>query len=284
MQQLELRKLQMLELEIAKEIKRVCEENKIDYFIDGGTLLGAVRHKGFIPWDDDMDIGMTADNYDRFLRIAASKLDDRFFLQSSETDNSCAYVFSKVRLNSTHIHEKVTDGRIKNDGIFVDIFPFDEITQKMASSKYYMNKLHILGKMKMLRGGYDLNSITNNKFSKIANVLLAKFPIKKEILGRLIDKEINVKTSDETKDYYVERDGMFKGKFVFPKVWFNRYIDLLFEDTYFKAPIEYDLILKHAYGDYMQLPPEEERLKGHSVLGIELDYDYESYFKPPKTV
>lgn len=284
MQQLELRKLQMLELEIAKEIKRVCEENKIDYFIDGGTLLGAVRHKGFIPWDDDMDIGMTTTNYKKFLQIAVNKLDSRFFLQSSETDASCAYVFSKVRLNRTHIHEKVTDGHIQNDGIFVDIFPFDEITQKMANSKYHMNKLHVFGKMKMLKGGYDLNSITNNKFSRMVNVLLAKFPVKKETLDRLIDREINVKAVQDTKDFYVERDGMFRGKFVFPKVWFNEFIDLPFEDTYFKVPIEYDLVLKQAYGDYMKLPPEEERLKGHSVLGIELDYDYETYFKSVETI
>jgi len=274
----------MLELEIAKEIKRVCEENKIDYFIDGGTLLGAVRHRGFIPWDDDMDIGMTTTNYKRFLQIAANKLDSRFFLQSSETDASCAYVFSKVRLNSTHIHERVTDGHIQNDGIFVDIFPFDEVTRKMANSKYYMNKLHVFGKMKMLKGGYDLNSITNNRFSRMVNVLLAKFPVRKETLDRLIDREINVKAVNDTKDFYVERDGMFGGKFVFPKVWFNEFIDLPFEDTYFKAPMEYDLFLKQAYGDYMKLPPEEERLKGHSVLGIELDYDYESYFKSVKAI
>ena len=80
---MERKELQLLELEIAKEIKRICDENNIDYFIIGGTLLGAVRHRGFIPWDDDIDIGMTVENYERFINVAPSKLDCRLFLQLS---------------------------------------------------------------------------------------------------------------------------------------------------------------------------------------------------------
>ena len=109
--------LKKLELEIAKEVKKICDENNIDYFIIGGTLLGAVRHKGFIPWDDDMDIGMTWNNYQRFLKLAPEKMDDRFFIQTCQTDLNYHNIFAKVRLRNTHMIEKVTENIEICDGI-----------------------------------------------------------------------------------------------------------------------------------------------------------------------
>lgn len=96
-----LRRVQLIELEIAKEVKRVCDENGIRYFLYRGTFLGAVRHKGFIPWDDDMDIGMLRSDYEKFCRIAPQKLDKAYCFQNWHTDQNYALPFGKVRKRNT---------------------------------------------------------------------------------------------------------------------------------------------------------------------------------------
>lgn len=275
---MERKELQLLELEIAKEIKRICDENNIDYFIIGGTLLGAVRHRGFIPWDDDIDIGMTVENYERFINVAPSKLDCRLFLQCSLTDENFAYPYAKVRLNDTHIHELVNANVCIHDGIFVDIFPYDQSTEEKATSKFHMMKLQFLSKCSLLKHGYNLNSITESKFSRMINWFLKFFPIARDSIDILLKDSFKANPKKKNT-YYIERDGMFKGNFVFPKELFANLIELDFEDTTFKAPELYDIYLKMAYGNYMEFPPEVEREKGHSVTGIVLDKPYSSFFK-----
>ena len=94
-----LRNVQLVQLEIAKEVKRICEQNNISYFMDGGTLLGAVRHKGFIPWDDDIDVCMPPADYQKFIKIF--KNDNKYFLQTIETDKYFHTLFAKIRKNNT---------------------------------------------------------------------------------------------------------------------------------------------------------------------------------------
>lgn len=172
---IDLRELQLLQLEIAKELKRICDENDIDYFMIGGTLLGAVRHKGFIPWDDDMDFGMTVENYNKFIEIAPHKLDERFFLQTEDSDQNYHNIFAKIRMNNTHMIEKVTDKQIIHNGIFIDVFPYDLTTEKIVHSKCYMKRLKILAKMYLLKNGYNLNAITEKKISRIVNLNFVRF-------------------------------------------------------------------------------------------------------------
>ena len=132
-----LRKVQLLQLKIAKEIKRICDKNNIDYILDSGTLLGAVRHKGFIPWDDDMDIAMTREEYNRFIDVAKIELGEEYFLQTWDTDNNYPMPFAKVRLNDTRYIENVFENANMHQGIYVDIFPYDVWPQKNIYRKNF---------------------------------------------------------------------------------------------------------------------------------------------------
>ena len=110
-------------LELLKAFKNVCDKEGIWYTLAFGTVLGAVRHKGFIPWDDDIDIGMTRDNYEKFIKIANTKLSEEFFLQTMETEEETPFYFAKVRKNKTKFIEKYVKDINMNHGIFIDIFP-----------------------------------------------------------------------------------------------------------------------------------------------------------------
>lgn len=125
-----LRKLQLVELEIANEIKRVCVENNIKYFLESGTLLGAVRHGGFIPWDDDMDIGMMREEYEKFLKIAPEKLSSEFILQTWKNEKDYSLTFAKVRKSDTIFLEYEFKDSSMHNGIWVDIFPYDSVPEK----------------------------------------------------------------------------------------------------------------------------------------------------------
>ena len=119
----ELRKLQLTEIEVLDEIVRICKKHKLQYFLLAGTCLGAVRHSGFIPWDDDIDIGMPREDYEKFLNIALDELDEKYFLQYYKTDENYYLGFAKVRKNNTSFITKGFEKKKGHQGFFVDIFP-----------------------------------------------------------------------------------------------------------------------------------------------------------------
>lgn len=117
-------------LEIYQEISAICEKHKLTYFVVGGTLLGAVVHKGYIPWDDDLDIAMPRDDYDKFINVYSKELGKRFYLHHTSTDPEYWLPFAKVRLNNTIFLEEKRKNVSSHSGIYVDIFPFDYTSKK----------------------------------------------------------------------------------------------------------------------------------------------------------
>ena len=130
-----LQRLQAVDLEIAAAVDKICRENDIDYFIDGGTLLGAVRHGGFIPWDDDIDIGMPKDDFDRFCEIAPALLPKGYSLHTSANTKGFAPLWTKVFKNDTKFIEDVCTEAGYEQGIFVDILPFCRLDANEAVAK-----------------------------------------------------------------------------------------------------------------------------------------------------
>ena len=134
-----LRRHQLVMLEMLKELDRICSKHNIPYFLYWGTLLGAIRHNGFIPWDDDLDVGMMRKDYLRLLKVLPAELPEHIVLQTNDTDRNYFYMFAKLRYRHSFIDEGSYDRVFKERGIFIDIFPFDKIsptTQKWRLQSY----------------------------------------------------------------------------------------------------------------------------------------------------
>jgi len=262
-------------LSILKEFDRVCEILNIPYVLFAGTMLGAVRHKGFIPWDDDIDVLMLRKDYMRFLREAEKILNvEKFFLQKEFSEHWPMF-FSKLRLNNTTCLETYHPKDINTHlGIYIDIFPADSAANSdlMRKLQFFASKVVIAKSLDSL--GYETNSIKKRAFMKICRLL----PVKPFLTF--------VKREDDNSEYLHSFLGAASAfsKNVYPRELFARSISAVFEDEEYPIPEKYDEILRIMYGDYMALPPEEKRIcKQHAVL-VDLDKSYENYYEYHKSM
>lgn len=253
---------------LLQEFDRVCKKLDIPYVLFAGTLLGAVRHHGFIPWDDDLDIVMLRQDYDRFLREAEQHLDtERFFLQKEFTQHWPMF-FSKLRLNNTTCLEKYHPRDPEtHQGVYMDIFPCDNAADTHFKRKlqFYASKVVIA--KSLYRRGYDTGSKKKKLFMALCRLLPAApfLYLAKQGSG---DSEF-VHTFFGGASAY--------GTNVYVRQWFTRRIELPFETGAFPVPEAFDPLLRQLYQDYMVLPPEEQRkIKQHAIL-IDLDRPYTEY-------
>lgn len=263
-----LRDVQLVELCIAKEIKRICTKHNIRYFMSDGTLLGAVRHQGFIPWDDDMDFGMPLADYNKFLSVAKEELSDDFFLQHVTTDSGYIMPYAKVRMNGTKIYEAVAVDSKMHCGIWVDIFPFVSVEKKKIDSPLFFKKANLLMTTYLLKNGYDLNAVTKSKLKRLVKSMLKYLPISKATLRRYVFSFLQ--DSSEESSHCMKIRAVLGKQFVFPKECFHQFVQLQFEGETFSAPMCYDKVLTEEYGDYMVIPEESKR-KNHMAVSIEID-------------
>jgi len=257
---LSLRDAQMLMVDVLKAVHELCEKHGIKYFLDAGTLIGAVRHKGFIPWDDDVDIGMPREEYNKFLEIAPKELPKHLFLQTFETDEyyNVYPTPCKVRYNNTLFLEEGTEENSKmHNGIFIDVFPYDslpklKITYKIQRTLSY----NILKSFKRLRDMPEYLSFKNKITFSFYKLVVKMFPNKR----RLQFFNYLVKWNDPKSDYMGYGVDTYWSEYVYKKSDYFDLAKLEFEGQYFYAPKNYDAILTELYGDYMTMPKEEDRV------------------------
>lgn len=266
----ELKKLQKDIFDILKDIIRICDKHQIEYFIIGGTALGAVRHKGFIPWDDDIDIGMTRDNYERFLEIAQSELRSDLFLQNFMTEPETPFYFTKVRKKGTKFIEEYCKELNIHHGIFVDIFPYDNIPDNKQLCKRQLRNVKVFSNLfiaKTITGINGDKKDLKSNFKKIIRIILHILlkPISKNYIYKKLDNE-NRKYNDldTSKVCFVKMpSSMIDTKQV------NDLEKIEFEGEFIKCPRDIDKYLENEFGDYMKLPPVENRV-GHKPYILEL--------------
>lgn len=270
-----LRKVQLAQLEIGKEIRRVCDENGIKYFLDSGTLIGAVRHQGFIPWDDDMDVGMLRPEYEKFLKIAPLKLEKDFFLQTWDTDPAFCYPFAKVRKKGTKYVEAISQNSGAHNELFVDVLPYDEFPvnaeeQKGIRKQIYKSCNTMFIKCKMSpwcrHKGIVKKLLVVCKYVPfmVRAAMMSKEQIKQELYN------IMFRYNGTNTGLVYEQFGASSGGHPVPAEFFEPYTEIAFEGEKFKVPANYDGVLCAQYGDYMQLPPEDLRENRHQVLELKL--------------
>lgn len=261
-----LRRLQMTEFEMLIEVDRICRKYNINYSLDGGTLLGAIRHNGFIPWDDDADVVMLRTEYDKFYKVCQKELDtERFFLQEYRTDKKYRWGYSKMRRNGTLFLREGQEHVKCNQSVFIDIFVYDNVPDQPI-----IRRLHLFLCYCIRKGLYSEVGRKNSKNSWLRLWYEMLYRIPRNIWFFII-KSVAYKTNRKQHELVRHMTHPYRKecRYGLPRECFDEYIEKDFEGHWFKIFRKYDLYLTKLYGDYMVLPPQDRR-KTHPVSKIEL--------------
>ncbi len=263
----DLQRLKKIEIELLDELERVCQKYHLTYFLFGGTLLGAVRHGGFIPWDDDVDVVMPRADLQRLIQIAETAFDSKFFLQTAETEAAYPLMVAKLRRNGTVFEELAMENTGSHKGVFIDIFPMDQIDASNASKvEKRRSAIAFLTTVICYLCGYDYG--ISGKMKVIAK-FLGLFGVK-----QLKKKRLALMTRDNANPN-IDTVTVFASNYGWKKQLFSKSVyfppgTTVFEGRNFPAPHNTDAFLTQIYGDYMQLPPLEKRVTRHPIAKIDL--------------
>lgn len=270
----DVRKVQEKILDTMKYIDKLCRENEIVYYIMGGTALGAIRHGGFIPWDDDLDIFMTPDQYEKFKEIFKRQNDKHFFLQEwRTTPNYLEY--AKVRMNgTTFIEESFKNCKDMHHGIYVDIM----ILHKVPNNTFIQKIVYLESKFVTLYALSQRNWKPKSTTQKIVLKCLKFMPCK--FMAKIFYKRIyryDDRISDFKYCYWITpakfKNGLFDASF------FSKAVDIPFEDTKLLGSKKIKDYLSYRYGNYMKLPSNEEQKAAVHAMIFDVDKDYSIYLR-----
>ncbi len=264
--------LKVAELRVFQEFDRVCKQLGVRYFACYGTALGAVRHRGFIPWDDDIDVGMLRPDYEKFRKEAPSLLASYLFLQNYDTDKDYWLSHAKLRDSRTTYIEEAWKDYDCHHGVFIDIFPFDYIPDGRFQRKLMQSKVRYYQNIIALCSEKQYGKLPGWK-NKIRALLqpIAKWMYRSRpaVVKRM---EAVLSATEPSSLVYTCED-----RFVYKAEWFSEVVEFPFEDAQMMLPIGWHEILSIEYGDYMTPPPPEHRHPIHSALVVDLDKPYTFY-------
>ncbi len=251
-QRLSEQEVRHVELGILDYINSICKEHKIEYFLDYGTLLGAIRHKGFIPWDDDIDICMKREDYERFVSIIAKEENPNYKLLSMDTAPSYYYEFGKVVDTRTILNETETI-ELPGMGVWVDVFPKDNLPRHHGFLKWVVTVLVVCRVFAVYK-----------KFPSKHSALF--YPV--WVISRLIgykpflrlSRRLSMVAKKKTTPYIGDLRDLTAKQYAWDKEMFSESVLVSFEGKEYPAPKNWDGYLKGLYGDYMKLPPEDKRI------------------------
>ncbi len=260
MEKLSQKEIQAHILEVLIYLDEVCRKNNIKYMLCSGTCLGAVRHKGFIPWDNDADVFMDRENYNKFFDVMQKENSKFKLLDYKNTENYC-HPFFKLVDSSTYVNEIDLRYKSKQMGVWVDIFPIDGLPNNKKEQKKYLRKRYI--KLKLL----------------CAEIIISPNPIKRAIKNfiRLFLSKPYYKRIEDLDNFCLQNsspDGKYMldatwGTKSFPRECWDNLTEAEFEGHMFFIPKNYNLYLSTIYGDYMKLPKEKDRVS-HTIQAYKL--------------
>lgn len=248
----DIHELRQIQMGILDNVHRFCEANNLRYFLSSGTLIGAVRHKGYIPWDDDIDIYMPRKDYEQFLR--EFKGSEQFKLLNPAQEPHYYYTFAKVVDLRTRMVEDETEGF--EIGVFMDIFPVDYVTDNLQERERVFKLKKLLYKIRRCK-----ISNSNPLQSHLAYIVYKYLPLSVKQIERKIRRLIVLEEPTHTVCNMTEAGPKMKG--CFPAADIATSIDIEFEGKTYKTMVGYKDYLERTYGDYMTLPPVEQRVTHH---------------------
>jgi len=263
-----LKQLHKIEVTILKEIDRICKEHNLRYYVGEGTLLGTIRHQGFIPWDDDIDICILRKDFERFREACAKELDKKFFYQSHETEKEYYLWFDKIRYNNTIFKEVFLAKHNIHHGVYIDIFPMDNVPDD-----YYLRKKQrkiYQFYRKIVQAKYGGLRFRQGK-KKIGAILIRvlTFFVPLEYAYRKGTSALVKYKDAETAAVQMMVDSE-RVDTILPKKYYIKTQRKKFEDISVPVPIEHDKVLSAWYGDYMKLPAEKDRKYQHKLSELKL--------------
>lgn len=258
----QLKRLQTIQMDMLLEVKRICGKHNIQYSLIGGTLLGAIRHKGYIPWDDDADIGMLREDYERFRIVCETELDkEKYYFQDDRNIEGYRWGYGKLRRKDTLFLRENQEHLEFGQEVFIDIFPLDYAPDNMILRRFHMLFCFCIRKALWAPVGMK---VEKNKFKKFIYTSLSS--ITKNQIYRCYYKYLNSRKQSNTV-----RINLFPTNkpYGFPIEYFKELTEVSFEGESFMGSKYFDEYLTIKYGDYMKLPPIEKR-KVHPVCRIKL--------------